>query len=68
MSGSKPKHRMAECHPDQPHHGNGKCKRCAQREWFRVNGRKPKVAKPPRNLYPYEHCRIENGPKGWGYL
>ena len=60
-----PRRRMSDCHPDRPNHGNGKCKRCYQREWFRKYGHTPKPKKPERvGIWPQNHVRVSV--KGWG--
>jgi hypothetical protein len=64
--GHRPK-RMADCHPDQRNHGNGQCKRCYQREWFRKYGYTPKPKKLPRvGIWPQDVVAVPV--KGWGFL
>jgi hypothetical protein len=59
--------RPADCHPDRPNHGNGQCKRCYQREWFRKYGYTPKPRKPqPVGVWPQDVVRVPV--KGWGCL
>jgi hypothetical protein len=61
--------RIAECHPDRPHHGSGKCKRCYDREWLRqrrVNPQKPVQKKARYTLWPQEIVRVPV--RGWGCL
>jgi hypothetical protein len=71
-----PKHsRIPDCHPDQPHHADGVCKRCYKREWFRGYRRRAKCSEPGCNraVHAREMCRTHyfkryqaTSPKGPG--
>jgi hypothetical protein len=70
------KARIAECHPEEPHWGGGKCKKCYQRDWWRAHGfrgrrdrkreKKPRPENQGRTLWPQELVR--GIPRGWGSL
>lgn len=38
--------RIPDCHPDEPHHSGGLCKRCHKREWYRAYRQRTKCAEP----------------------